>query len=78
MSKYQHFAGRFIILIASILVGIPLGIVIGLIYFLRISLTYPITMYNLAVDKWEHKVRIQQADIWARHLERMERNKNLN
>ena len=78
MSKYQYFVGRSIILISSIFIGIPLGILIGLIYFLRLSLTYPITMYNLAVDKWEHKVKIQQADIWTKHLERMGKNKNLN
>jgi|TARA_R100001463_G_scaffold40254_1_gene85577 hypothetical protein len=78
MSKYQYFAGKFIILIASILIGIPLGIVIGLIYFLRTSLTFPVSMYNLAVDKWERRVQIEKADIWTRHLARMERNKNLN
>tara|TARA_R100001510_G_C7636738_1_gene194807 strand:+ start:870 stop:1106 length:237 start_codon:yes stop_codon:yes gene_type:complete len=78
MSKYQYFAGRLIILISSILIGIPLGIVIGLIYFLRTSLTYPVFMYKLAVDKWERRVQIEQADIWTRHLERMNQNNNLN
>lgn len=35
-------------------------------------------MYNLAVEKWEHKVKIQQADIWTRHLKRMKQNRDLN
>tara|TARA_A200000159_G_scaffold59346_1_gene54920 strand:- start:2554 stop:2790 length:237 start_codon:yes stop_codon:yes gene_type:complete len=78
MSKYQYFAGRFIILIASILIGIPLGIVIGLIYFLRTSLTYPVSMYNLAIDKWERRIQIEQADMWTRHIAKMEENKHLN
>tara|TARA_R110001583_G_scaffold103163_14_gene250312 strand:+ start:2340 stop:2576 length:237 start_codon:yes stop_codon:yes gene_type:complete len=78
MNKYQYFAGRFIILTASIFIGIPLGILIGLTHFLRLSLTYPIIMYNLAVEKWEHKVKIQQADIWTRHLKRMKQNRDLN
>jgi len=78
MSKYQYFVGRFIILIASILIGIPLGIVIGLIYFLRTSLTYPVSMYNLAIDKWERRIQIEQADMWTRHIAKMEENKHLN
>jgi len=78
MNKYQYFAGRFVILLASILVGIPMGILIGTLYFLRIVLSYPFTMYNLAVDKWEHRVQIEQADMWTRHIARMEKNKDLN
>ena len=35
-------------------------------------------MYKLAVDKWERRVQIEQADIWTRHLERMNQNNNLN
>lgn len=35
-------------------------------------------MYNLAVDKWQRRVQIEQADIWTRHLARMKQNKDLN
>jgi hypothetical protein len=78
MSKYQYLAGRFVILICAIVIGIPLGILVGLIFFLRTSLSYPVTMYNLAVDKWEHRVQIEQADMWTRHISRMKKNKDLN
>ena len=61
MNKYQYYAGRFFILLATILIGIPIGILVGTIYFLRIVLTYPFNMYGLAVDKWENKVQIEQA-----------------
>jgi|TARA_R100001224_G_scaffold15136_1_gene7532 hypothetical protein len=78
MNRYQYFAGRFVILLASILVGIPMGILIGTLYFLRIVLSYPFTMYNLAVDKWENRVQIEQADMWTRHISRMEQNQKNN
>ena len=78
MSKYQYFAGRFIILICSIVIGIPLGILVGTIYFLRTSLTYPLTMYNLAIDKWEYRIQIEKADMWTKHIARMGKNKDLN
>ena len=78
MNKYQYLAGRFVILLCSILVGIPLGILVGVICFLRVSITYPLNMYTLAVDKWENRVQIEQADMWTRHIARMEKNKDLN
>tara|TARA_R100000734_G_C3292503_1_gene84150 strand:+ start:139 stop:375 length:237 start_codon:yes stop_codon:yes gene_type:complete len=78
MNKYQYYAGRFFILLATILIGIPIGILVGTIYFLRIVLTYPFNMYGLAVDKWENKVQIEQADIWTRHIARMQENKDRN
>ena len=72
MSKYQYFAGRIVIGFLCIVIGIPLGIILGLLYFLRVSLGYPLQMNTLAVDKWERKVQIEQADIWTRHIARME------
>jgi hypothetical protein len=72
MSKYQYFAGRFIIGFLCIVIGIPLGILLGLLYFLRASIMCPYQMYILAVDKWQRKVEIEQADIWTRHIARME------
>ena len=62
----------------SILIGIPTGIFVGLLYFLRIALSYPFSMYHLAVNKWENRVQVEQADMWTRHIARMEQNKNKN
>lgn len=78
MNRYQYFTGRFIILLTSILVGIPMGILVGTLYFLRIVLTYPFNMYNLAVDKWENRVQIEQADMWTRHISRMKQKQKNN
>ena len=35
-------------------------------------------MYKLAVDKWERRIQIEQADIWTRHLAKMNKNNDLN
>lgn len=72
MSKYQYLMGRLIIGFLSIVIGIPMGIILGLLYFLRASIMCPYQMYIMAVDKWERKVQIEQADIWTRHVARME------
>ena len=78
MNKYQYFTGRFIIILTSILIGIPMGIFVGTLYFLRIVLTYPFTMYNLAIDKWDNRVQIEQADMWTRHISRMKQKQKNN
>ena len=76
MSKYQYYSGRFFLLLSSILIGIPMGILVGLIYFLRIVFSYPINMYKLSVDKWDNRIQVEQADMWTRHIARMEQKKN--
>ena len=76
MSKYQYYSGRFFLLLSSILIGIPMGILVGLLYFLRIVFSYPISMYKLSVDKWDNRLQVEQADMWTRHIARMEQKKN--
>jgi|TARA_R100000479_G_scaffold166917_1_gene106993 hypothetical protein len=53
-----------------------MGILVGLIYFLRIVFSYPISMYKLSVDKWDNRLQVEQADMWTRHIARMEQKKN--
>ena len=53
-----------------------MGILVGLIYFLRIVFSYPINMYKLSVDKWDNRLQVEQADMWTRHIARMEQKKN--
>ena len=78
MSKYQYYSGRFFLLLSSVVIGIPMGILVGLLYFLRIVFSYPISMYKLSVDKWDNRLQVEQADMWTRHIARMEQNKNEN
>ena len=72
MSRFQFYSGKFALMFLSIVIGIPLGILVGLIYFFRVSLDYPFQMYRLANNQWIKKVEVQQADMWTRHIARME------
>ena len=78
MSKYQFFMGRFVIALCAILIGIPLGIIFASLYFIRVMINFPFQMYTMAVDKWERRVQIEQADIWTRHVARMEQESRTN
>ena len=78
MSKYQYFMGRLVIGLCSIIIGIPLGVLMATLFFLRVLISFPFNMYATAVDKWERRVQVEQADIWTRHLARMEQESRTN
>jgi hypothetical protein len=56
----------------AVLIGIPAGILAGLLFFFRVALTYPFQMYRIANDRWLEKIESKQEDMWARHIRRME------
>ena len=62
----------------SVIIGIPVGILLGLIYFVRMSIAFPFQMFETSVDKWERRVQIEQADIWTRHVARMQEKQDRN
>ena len=72
MSRFQFFAGKFILILCSVIIGIPVGIFMGLLYFIRVSFLFPIQMYESSHKEWLKKVELQRADIWTRHIARME------
>ena len=72
---------NFILVIASILIGIPLGIVVGLICWLK----FPFQIYwqaraNLAKNRvqaaQEQLKEYDIEDIWEKHIERMQEKKS--
>ena len=76
MTRFQYFLGKLILIIGAIVVGVPMGILAGLICFFRVALLYPFNMYRLANKKWLEKIELrQQDDIWERHIQRMEEEK---
>jgi len=78
MSRLQYYTGKIILILCSILIGIPVGIFVGILYFLRVSVSYPFTMYRLSNSQWIRKVELEQADMWTRHIHRMEQKQKEN
>ena len=70
--------GRLVIAFFSIIIGIPVGIILASLYFIRVLINFPFQMYITAVDKWERKVQVEQADIWTRHVASMEEKSRTN
>ena len=70
--------GRFIIALCAIIIGIPVGIILASLYFIRVLINFPFQMYITAVDKWERRVQLEQADIWTRHVARMKEKQDQN
>jgi|TARA_R110000772_G_scaffold46106_3_gene105335 hypothetical protein len=66
---------NFIALIGSIVVGVPLGIVVGLICWFK----FPFQIYHQALanlDLQRAERAKEKADIWGKHAQRMEERKN--
>ena len=75
MSRFQYYTGKVILIFGSIVIGIPMGILAGLIYFFRVALSYPFSMYRIANNQWLKKQEVEQEDIWTRHIRKMEEEK---
>jgi len=75
MTKFEMASGKFIILLCAILIGIPLGLLSGVLYFLRVSIQYPFDLYRMTYAHWLQRVTMDQADMWTRHIHRMEEKK---
>jgi len=72
---------NFLIITASIVIGIPLGIIVGLVCWFK----FPFQIYsgaraNLALQRVERaKVEIKKhetVDIWENHIKKMEEKKS--
>ena len=60
---------------AAIVIGIPLGLIAATLHFIRILIQYPFDLYRVTYEQWVHRVNLEQADMWTRHIYRMEQNK---
>ena len=78
MSRFQFYTGKLILMFFAIVIGIPLGILTGILYFFRVTIDYPFRMYQLANKQWTRKIELDQADMWTRHIARMEEKSRTN
>lgn len=75
MSKFELFSGKLIIFLSAIVIGIPLGLIAATLHFIRILIHYPFDLYRATHEQWVRKVNVDQADMWTRHIYRMEQKK---
>ena len=75
MSRFELLSGKLVILLSAIVIGIPLGILAGIVSFITKVIEYPFDLYRVTYEQWLHRVTMEQADMWTRHIYRMEQNK---
>ena len=76
MKTSEYFLGKMAILLYSIIIGIPLGIIHGLILFFKVAISHPYILYTFALRNWLQSDDLKQGDIWERHIERTKRKEN--
>lgn len=75
MSRFELFSGKLVIFLSAIVIGIPLGLIAATLHFIRILIQYPFDLYRVTYEQWFNRVTMEQADMWTRHIYRMEQNK---
>ena len=75
MSRFELLSGKLVILLSAIVIGIPLGLIAATLHFIRILIQYPFDLYRVTYEQWVRKVNLDQADMWTRHIYRMEQKK---
>tara|TARA_R110002020_G_scaffold147134_3_gene322249 strand:+ start:59 stop:304 length:246 start_codon:yes stop_codon:yes gene_type:complete len=75
MSKFELFSGKLVIFLSAIVIGIPLGLIAATLHFIRILIQYPFDLYRVTYKQWFHRVTVEQADMWTKHIYRMEQKK---
>ena len=75
MNRFELFSGKLVIFLSAIVIGIPLGLIAATLHFIRILIQYPFDLYRVTYEQWFHRVTMEQADMWTRHIYRMEQNK---
>ena len=76
MKTSQYFVGKMVILFGAIIIGIPLGVIHGLILFFKVAISHPYNLYTLSLRNWLESAELKQGDIWDRHIARMKKNEN--
>tara|TARA_R110000751_G_scaffold6858_2_gene28865 strand:+ start:1890 stop:2132 length:243 start_codon:yes stop_codon:yes gene_type:complete len=76
MKTSQYFVGKMMLLLGAIVIGIPLGIIHGLILFFKVVISHPYNIYTLSLHNWLEATKLKEGDIWDKHIARIEKNKN--
>jgi len=75
MSKFELLSGKLVIFLSAIVIGVPLGLIAATLHFIRILIQYPFDLYRVTYKQWFNRVSMEQADMWTRHIYRMEQSK---
>ena len=74
----KYLFQKLTVILLTILIGIPLGILMACLQFLIVLFKFPLDVYNTATKSLETQREIDQADMWTRHIARMEAKKKHN
>ena len=84
MKKSTRIFNKLFVGTFAIIIGIPLGIIIGATCMIKIIASYPFDIYRIAVTKIERRAALeelldnQDQDIWDKHIARIQQNQKEN
>tara|TARA_Y100001937_G_C6869864_1_gene220090 strand:+ start:144 stop:398 length:255 start_codon:yes stop_codon:yes gene_type:complete len=84
MKRSKRIFSKFFIVTFCLLIGIPLGLLLGIFCMLRVFINYPFDIYSIAVRKMQERETMQEIldnhdqDIWDKHIARTQQNQKQN
>ena len=69
----KHFPAKLLLLICSIGIGLTLGVLVATLHFLIVLIRFPLDVYKSASNAYDERNMESKADIWTKHIERMDK-----
>ena len=74
----KYLFQKLIVLLLVVIIGLPLGLLMASLQFLIVFFRFPLDVYKTAMVSLDRQREINQADMWTRHIARMEAKKKHN
>ena len=69
--KFQP--AKLLLAFFAILIGATLGVLVATLHFLIVLIRFPLDVYKTASRTYDQRNTLSQADIWTKHIERMDK-----
>ena len=74
----KYLFQKLIVLLLVVIIGLPLGLLMASLQFLIVFFRFPLDVYKTAMVSLDRQRELNQADMWTRHIARMEAKKKHN
>ena len=69
---------KLTVLLLVVIIGLPLGLLMASLQFLIVFFRFPLDVYKTATVNLDRQREVEKADMWTRHIARMEAKKKHN
>ena len=64
---------KLILALLCLMIGLTLGVLMATIHFFIVLINFPLSIYKTASRTYDERNMESKADIWTKHIERMDK-----